>query len=137
MDVKNCRSCGRLFNYMGGPPICISCKEALEEKFQRVKEYIRDNKDAHVDQVSEECEVSVKQIKQWIREERLVLSEESGMFLECEVCGAAIRMGRYCDKCKLKVQGDLRGAYGAAAKPSEQHKESRDSNGNRMHFLDF
>ena len=26
MEVKNCKECGRLFNYMGGAPLCDGCK---------------------------------------------------------------------------------------------------------------
>ena len=75
MEVKNCKGCGRLFNYMGGAPLCDACRKKLEEKFQKVKQYLDDHPDASVNQVSEDNDVSVKQIKQWIREERLSLSE--------------------------------------------------------------
>lgn len=37
MDVRNCKGCGRLFNYYGGVPLCKACKDKLEEKFQEVK----------------------------------------------------------------------------------------------------
>ena len=44
MDVKNCRGCGRLFNYIGGGYfLCPACMEALDKKFQVVKKYIQDN----------------------------------------------------------------------------------------------
>lgn len=135
MEVKSCKSCGRLFNYLAGPLICESCKDALEEKFQNVKEYIRDHKDAPINQVSEECEVSVKQIKQWIREERLVVVEGSGVFIDCEMCGEPILTGRFCNKCKSKVQENLRSAYPTRKSP-EPTKTSK-NNGNRMHYLDF
>lgn len=135
MNVKSCKSCGKLFNYLVGPPICESCKDALENKFQVVKEYVREHKDIPINQVSEECEVSVKQIKQWIREERLVLVEGSGVFIECEVCGVPILTGRFCNKCKTKMQDSLRSAY-PAKKQSEPTKTQK-SNGNRMRYLDF
>ena len=38
MEVRNCKNCGRLFNYMGGKPICQLCKESLEDKFKEVQE---------------------------------------------------------------------------------------------------
>ena len=34
MEVKNCKECGRLFNYMGGAPLCDGCRKKLEQKFQ-------------------------------------------------------------------------------------------------------
>ena len=32
MEVKNCKECGRLFNYMGGAPLCDGCRKKLEQK---------------------------------------------------------------------------------------------------------
>ena len=43
MDVRNCKVCGRIFNYLSGPPVCQVCKENADMKFQEVKEYVRDN----------------------------------------------------------------------------------------------
>ena len=40
-DIRNCRICGKIFNYVMGPVVCPRCKEKLEEKFQEVKKYIR------------------------------------------------------------------------------------------------
>lgn len=86
MEVKNCNGCGRLFNYMGGAPLCDGCRKKLEQKFQEVKQYLDENPNASVNQVSEDNDVSVKQIKQWIREERLSLSEASLDGVTCEHC---------------------------------------------------
>jgi len=46
MDVRNCRQCGKLYNYIGGSyrNLCPSCIKQLEDKFMEIKEYIRDNK---------------------------------------------------------------------------------------------
>ena len=44
MEVKNCKNCGRLYNYIGGVyRLCPECMRKLEEKFQEVKDYIEDN----------------------------------------------------------------------------------------------
>lgn len=136
MDVRNCRACGRLFNHIGGIPICDSCKETLEAKFQEVKEYVRDHPNVQISRVSEEMDVSVKQIKQWIREERLILAEGSSMFIECESCGVPIRMGRYCEECKQKVQSNLKSAYASKIRQPEITKP-KTSDRDRMRFLDF
>ncbi len=133
MEVKNCRDCGRLFNYIGGPRLCGNCKAKLEEKFDEVKEFIRANKSATIAVVSEECEVSQKQITQWIREERLEFSEDSSVTLQCETCGAPIRTGRYCNACRNNVKNDFKNAYPTAAAPQQQ-KAKRD--GEKMRFLD-
>lgn len=61
MEVRNCRSCGRLFNYMGGAPLCPACQKKLEEKFQEVKAFLEENPNSSVETVAEELDVSVKQ----------------------------------------------------------------------------
>ena len=30
-DIRNCRICGKIFNYVVGPVVCPRCKEKLEE----------------------------------------------------------------------------------------------------------
>lgn len=138
MDVRNCRSCGKLFNYMSGPPICDACKMALEEKFIEVKEYIRENREAPIGKIAEDCEVSVKQITQWVREERLILSEGCHIMIECENCGAPIRTGRFCESCKKKMHGELTGVYTGKAQGEVKDPSGKKlgSNKNRMRFLD-
>ena len=54
MDVRNCKSCGKMFNFNGGEPFCDSCKKKLEEKFQQVKEYVRENPGANMNTIAEE-----------------------------------------------------------------------------------
>ncbi len=134
MNVKNCRGCGRLFNYISGPFLCPGCREKMEEKFQQVKEYIRENPGVGIKQVSEECDVETTQINQWLREERLELTEGSPLMLSCEGCGSLIRCGKYCEKCKLNLangfQSILRGQ-----KPVEVHDTRRRSGDSRMRYL--
>lgn len=133
MEVRNCKGCGRLFNYMGGVPLCAACMKLLEEKFQDTKTYIRENPQASIQQVSEECEVSIQQIKRWIREERLAFSDESQVGIECESCGAMIRTGRFCENCKSRMANQLGNLY-EKPKPEPPKKQSKDKE--KMRFLD-
>ena len=64
MNVKNCKKCGRLFNYVAGPFICPVCREETEKKFVEVKQYIREHKVTGVHEVAEACDVDVRQIHQ-------------------------------------------------------------------------
>ena len=87
--------CGHIFNYVAGPFLCPHCREKMEAKFQEVKEYIRNNPGVSIQDVSENCDVEPSQIQQWLREERLELTEGSSILLNCEKCGAPIRSGRF------------------------------------------
>ena len=133
MDVKNCKGCGRLFNYMSGPSLCPVCREEMEKKFEQVKAYIYDNPKASMATVAEENEVSMKQIKQWIREERLILSEATVDGVTCEHCGVPIRSGKYCDKCKKNMANVLNSALDHSKSAEVDHRQQKDRD--KMRFL--
>ena len=134
MELRNCRKCGRMFNYVAGAPICPACREAAEQTFAVVKKYIQENKGATIQQVSEECDVDTSQIHQWIREERLTFSDDSPIKIPCEGCGAMIGSGKYCNKCKSEMQRGFNNAIGANRAPVEPEKRQKESP--RMRFLD-
>lgn len=131
MEVKSCKGCGRLFNYIGGAPLCQSCMKLLDDKFQVTKTYIRDNPGANIQMISEACEVSPAQIKRWVREERLTFTEDSQIGIECELCGAMIRTGRFCDRCKATMANQLNNLYEKPKKPEKKQNKEKD----KMRFL--
>ena len=123
-----------MFNYIQGPPICQSCKAALEEKFKEVKAYIREHKSAKINEIAENCDVEPRQIETWIREERLVFASDSPVKIFCETCGAPIFTGRYCEKCK-KNQANT---FSSAGRPAEGGApagggDKSSGSGNKMH----
>lgn len=134
MDVKNCRKCRRLFNYIGGAPICPSCKEELEAKFQEVKKYIQDHRNATVTEVAEECDVEESQIRQWVREERLMFADGSVAGIACETCGVPITSGRFCDKCKASMINGL-AAAGRRPQMAQPQQTPRRGSETKMRFL--
>lgn len=132
MEIRTCKQCKRIFNYLSGVPICPACKDSLEEKFLVVKEYVREHPSEGINEVAEANEVSVNQIRRWIREERLSFSEESGIGLDCESCGRMIRSGRLCQACKDKLLGKVDDMYRSEDSiVAKKHREAA-----RMRFLD-
>lgn len=108
MNVRNCRKCRRLFNYVTGPALCNACKKEMEEIFQVVKKYVRENPGSDIRMVAEACDVDPMQIRQWVKEERLCFSDDSPVGIPCERCGRTIKSGRFCDACKVDIKTDLR-----------------------------
>lgn len=134
MNVRNCRKCGKLYNHTGRGFVCPACLEESEKQFQTVKEYIRENTGAGIHEVAEACEVDVAQIRQWVREERLAFADDSPIGLNCEHCGAVIKTGRYCEKCKKEMASEMESLSKAMTPRFEQpKKEVRDSA--KMRFL--
>lgn len=125
MDTVNCKSCGRLFIYQSGPPICKKCLSILDEKFEKVKEYLYDNPGASIQNISEENDVSVQQITKWVREERLEFTSESIIGVDCEICGEIIKTGRYCKRCKDDLAVKLGKAFNKPI-PEEVKKELKE-----------
>ena len=137
MDVRTCRRCKRLFNYITGPVICPGCREEVEKEFQIVKKYIEENRNCDIHQVSEACDVDPMQIRQWIREDRLQFSEDSMVGLNCEMCGTMIRSGRYCDACKSKLTNNLNKAFGIDhSKKKDEHHDPGKASSAKMRFLE-
>ena len=91
MDVRNCKMCGRLFNVLNNERICPACQKKLEDKFHEVKEYLEEHPGASVEQTATDNDISTKQIRQWVREERLILSTATEAGIVCEKCGKPIR----------------------------------------------
>lgn len=136
MNVRNCRKCGRVFNYVMGPVICPRCREDLEGKFQEVKKYVQDHPGADITEVSTECDVEPPQIRQWIREERLQFADDSPIRLPCENCGAMIKSGRFCESCKREMSKEFNHAIGRdKPKVVESKPLPKRSERDKMRFL--
>ncbi len=135
MEIRNCRKCRRLYNYVGSATkYCPACQAETENKFHEVKEFITKHPGVGIKEVSAAMDVDTAQIRQWIREERLVLSNACEGEITCEKCGVCITTGRYCESCKVLMTNTLRSAYHKGTAVPEQKKINRD--GNRMRFLD-
>lgn len=127
MEVKVCKNCRRLFKYIIGPELCQDCmrltanseeKESKiseptdmlrplikeeEEKYIQVKDYIMSHPKATIVQISEANDVAPTKLLEWIRQDRLEFSEDSkDAWFSCEKCGAKIKSGRVCNRCKIR-----------------------------------
>ena len=121
-DVRNCRKCGRIYNYIGGAPLCPACKQLEEDDFQLVKNYLYEN--PALTQVSTDLEMSVEKIKRFLKEGRLEITNDDGnLILECETCGKSIKSGRFCAECER----DLAAGFRTAAKQIKSEIDSLSS----------
>lgn len=136
MNVRNCRKCGRVFNYVIGLPICPRCKEDQEKVFQTVKKYVQDNRGADIMEVAQECDVEPGQIRQWIREDRLQFADDSPIRIPCEKCGSMIRSGRFCEKCTMEMTNGFKQVLNQGRPaPAPAKPEPRKSDRDKMRFL--
>lgn len=135
MDVRTCRKCKRIFNYLTGPMLCPSCREKMEIKFQEVKNYIEEHRGATIPEVAEACEVETAQIQQWLKDDRLELTEGSSIMLTCESCGVSIRSGRYCEKCKGTMTNSFKNILQSSKPQPQPTQKKNDKENPKMRFL--
>lgn len=133
VKVKACMKCRGLFQTTTDLEVCPRCYEALERKFKVVRRFIREHELAGVEAVAEECDVPIKQILEWVREEKLSFSKESKVGIPCLSCGVSISIGKYCPSCQAKLSKNLSSVYNE--KEETKSDESLVVKSARMHFL--
>lgn len=131
MEVKACRRCNRLFQYVTGPVICPVCKEEEEKVFVTVRDYIRENKGASMEEVCRAIGVPISLVEKFLKQGRLEVAEDSPIKLICERCGGRMRSGRYCNRCKEEIGKSL----GSMADEIRSHTRKEEDVRARMRFL--
>ena len=131
MNVTNCRMCGKIFNVLSNERICPACQRKLEDKFHEVKLYLEEHPNSSVEQTAIDNDVSTKQIRQWVKQERLILTTATVTGIVCEKCGRPIRTGRFCERCKNSMANELENAYAKPEPAVEEPKDDKD----RMRYL--
>lgn len=107
VEVLVCKGCKRLFHSVNGMVLCTECRQAAEDEFKMVKEYVRTHVDQGVKEVSEACNVSPQKILNWVREDRLYFADGLKVMLPCLACGTNISSGKYCKKCQQLITEGL------------------------------
>ncbi len=128
MNLTYCPRCSKLFA-KGIRDVCNNCVLEIEKEYERVAAYLREHKGAHIHEVSEATEVSVKQIAKFIREGRISTANMPNMAIPCEVCGLPIHEGTMCASCRSKLQRDVRNLQNSM--PRTSAASSRDSRANQ------
>jgi flagellar operon protein (TIGR03826 family) len=134
MEIRNCRRCGKIFQYNGNY-ICASCLRKEDEDFKKVKEYLRAHPGSTSMEVSEATEVDIKTIDRFIRA-GLLDSDEYELAegeLECEKCGRPIKSGRFCDYCINELQQGFKKAAQSLAPDKQPVKTEKPASKESLH----
>lgn len=106
-EIRYCKECRRMFQYVSGPVLCHACKKKDDEEFEKVRIFLRDYPGANMQEVSSNTGVKASRINRWLKEERLEVSEGSPVALNCEKCGDRIRSGRFCVECSKALAREM------------------------------
>lgn len=71
--VQSCKGCGKLFSFLPRG-LCADCIDVREERFQTVREWLRDNRGASVIAACQATGVEERLVAEFIREGRLEFS---------------------------------------------------------------
>lgn len=119
MALRNCPNCGRVFTFLG-KDLCPICLQEEEEKFDRVRLYLKENPETSIEELAEHTGVPVKNILKHLREGRLLMSPQKSQ-LTCEICGQPISTGRFCRRCTSQMASELRGVTASANRAGRFH----------------
>ncbi len=103
-----CRKCNKMFHSKGilGQNKCPECVAAANpyglggSKAQMVRDIVKENPGISAGAVSALTGLPTAQIIEYLKIEIIELTEGSQAYLRCDDCGAKIRTGIYCPKCK-------------------------------------
>lgn len=134
MEIKVCKKCKRLFNYVAGECFCMDCLEYVDKAFKRVNRYVTEHNEVSMDEASTDCNVPLVQVQTWIHEEKLHTVDEEKIYSTCEKCGKSIPSGNFCVLCKNEIIGEMKNAF-EAEKVTLPVKSSRKRKSAQMRFL--
>jgi flagellar operon protein (TIGR03826 family) len=106
MNLTYCPRCNNLFAKTVRD-VCNKCAQEIEEEYERVSTYLRKNRGATINEVSEATEVSVQQITKFIREGRITTNYTPNLTIPCDMCGKPIQQGNMCASCRKKLQKEM------------------------------
>lgn len=96
-----CSQCGGVMIFKGvGEYHCEKCGYVDYDDYGKVRNYIEKYLGANAAEASKATGVSQRSIREMLKEARLEIAPNSTFFLRCEICGAPIRWGRFCQKCE-------------------------------------
>ncbi|NLK07674.1 MAG: hypothetical protein GX316_03115 [Firmicutes bacterium] len=124
MALRNCINCGTLFNAPhSGIRLCAQCEKEEQERFERVKTFIKENPGATALTIIKKTGVERKELYDWVRSGRIDVAGMDGLGLTCESCGTPIDSGRLCTECGLRMQEDARRALGSKSPGQRTQKD--------------
>ena len=134
MTIIQCKICHKPFQSLGNNT-CPDCVEKIDRDFMTVRDYIYDNPNTKIDEVSKETGVEKAVILQLLKEGRLKLdTPDAGGSLVCYICKKPISTGRMCPECKQKVASTMSKSIDTGKPPEPDKKELKASKHNaKMH----
>ncbi|HNX74533.1 MAG TPA: hypothetical protein PLM07_07015 [Candidatus Rifleibacterium sp.] len=121
----SCRVCGVIMVKLARD-VCPKCFKEEEESFQKVKNFLRTNPGASVEQVAKNAGCPADQVQAFINSGRLERVGLRKVAHPCQLCQKIIYEGVMCPECKKDLKDQVRTLSEA---PPPQEKPSRSPGG--------
>ena len=82
---------------------CPQCGEEYLSDFGRVRKYLEEAGPSTARQISVATGVPAESVTMLLEGNQLEMSEDSHVFLACEICGAPLKSGRICFACSTGI----------------------------------
>lgn len=105
MSLRNCIECGAIC--VENPTnLCPACLKAEEEAEDKVAAFLRDIRQASLEEIHKATGVKHKIILRMLKRGRIF--SDAVVSYPCETCGAPITEGRVCDDCSQNIIGQIK-----------------------------
>ncbi|MFZ5640019.1 MAG: hypothetical protein ACOY4Q_04945 [Bacillota bacterium] len=137
-ELRNCPQCGKVYMYMVRN-LCPACIDLEEKQYEEVKDYLRKNPGAQIEQIVEDTGVDESKVLRWMRDGRLIVTGTGGRpVLVCQRCGRQVERGNLCSKCTQFLAEEINATKGSYRKEpvdtEDPAKKSRDTAHFGMHI---
>lgn len=97
----SCEYCGGVLSFLyRGTYQCKACGKLNYDDYQKVRNYLEVNGPKTIFEIEEATGISRRIIGEFLRDEMLEVPRHSSVTLHCQRCGAGIRTGTLCERCK-------------------------------------
>jgi flagellar operon protein (TIGR03826 family) len=134
MEIRNCKRCGNVFSYSGNK-FCTNCIKEDEEDFVKVKDFLNQNPNAKLVDISREIDVGIEKVRKFLRDGRLEIVGDNNFLIECDNCGTPIKSGRFCEECLRTTRNNLQSASQELTSQKEEREAKKKDGG--FYFKDI
>lgn len=80
---------------------CPECLVNGRETARQIKDYVIANKGCSVSELSSIFNISMKEVRDHLKDDSIEILGDNRNFLLCEKCSAPVNSGKYCDRCRV------------------------------------